>query len=728
MYDRTLWLDTQNVQYALYTTQEINDNLTSRIYNYNRQGGTGMKHQHIVNKVQEKLRTFSFPNWTIPILLFGLSVVAYALLIPWLKYYWDDIGIIWIFKNYGTDGLLAYNSTKRPLLGVLYTFFTPLIGTKPLAWHIIALLLRWLTGVAFWIVLRTAWPKRQQLAAWAAILFTVYPGFDQQAMAIIYGYYYAILIIFLLSLYLNILAIRRTEYFWPLMVLSLLLSFLNIATLEYFYTLELLRPVLVFIVYQQSSNSNIRKNLQRMLLITLPFMVILTAVTLWRSFSFEYQTYSYKLILLDIFKEDFWQGIKTLIYAVGHDSYTAFITAWVKPFKAIDPNGIAKVNLIRSWMLTIIVTIGSFLFMLFYAKQEKQSRSSKENSMILVVATVAMLLAGIPSQLIGYPVEISFPLSRLTLPYMFGVSLLLALILDCFHRFRIYSVLVLSILIGFAASMHFRISLDYRLDGESHERIMEQMSVRMPMLQPGTIVMANYLHTSHNSDNSLIGPLNYLYATSPVDETLDYLFVYPSEREGLNFVGYEPGQTYEYNFLVSKFIGNTSNVVTVYLHRNQCLRVLDPELDPNNILLDEYIRKAAALSNWDLIRFDREPNPLPVEIYGELDLSGWCMEYQKAAVAYQKGDWQNVIDIKDAAFAQGMKPKAPSEWIIFIESYVNLGNWQKAEEITHSVSAEDPYFNFMLCHVWERIRLDKEISIGKEDVIQRILASLQCSE
>ena len=517
------------------------------------------------------------------------------------------------------------------------------------------------------------------------------------------------------------------------MVLSLLLSFINIATLEYFYTLELLRPVLVFIVYQQLSNSsdsssNNKKNLQRTLLITLPFMIILAAITLWRSFYFEYQTYSYKLILLDIFKEDFWQGIKTLLYAVGHDSYTAFVTAWVKPFKAIDPNSIAKVNLFRSWMLTIIVTISSFLFMLFYAKQEKQSRSSKENSMILVVATVAILLAGIPSQLIAYSIDVSFPSSRLTLPYMFGVSLLLALVLDCFHRFRIYAVLVLSILIGFAASMHFRISLDYRLDGESHERIMEQMSIRMPMLQPGTIVMANYLHTSHNSDNSLIGPLNYLYATSPVDETLDYLFVYPRIREGINFFGYEPGQIYEYNFLVTKFIGNTSNVVTVYIHRNQCLRVLDPELDSNNVLLDEYVRQAAALSNWDLIKFDREPNPLPAEIYGELDLSGWCMEYQKAAVAYQKGEWQNVIDIKDAAFAQGMKPRASSEWIIFIESYVNLGNWQKAEEITQYVSSEDPDFDFMLCHVWDRIRLNREVSIEKDDIVQRILASLKCYE
>jgi len=52
------------------------------------------------------------------------------------------------------------------------------------------------------------------LTPWAAIAFTLYPGFDQQPIAVVYSYVFLILIAFLLSFTLTLLAVRRPKWFW----------------------------------------------------------------------------------------------------------------------------------------------------------------------------------------------------------------------------------------------------------------------------------------------------------------------------------------------------------------------------------------------------------------------------------------------------------------------------------------------------------------------------------
>jgi hypothetical protein len=94
-----------------------------------------------------------------PLFLLGLCLAAYAPLIPRLGFYWDDFPISWIAATMGGEGLERYFSTNRPVWGLLYQITTPLLGSQPLTWQIFALILRWLTGLALWGLLRQVWPR-----------------------------------------------------------------------------------------------------------------------------------------------------------------------------------------------------------------------------------------------------------------------------------------------------------------------------------------------------------------------------------------------------------------------------------------------------------------------------------------------------------------------------------------------------------------------------------------
>jgi hypothetical protein len=143
-----------------------------------------------------------------PLVLAIVAVLAYGLLLPQLGFYWDDMGISWIRFQLGPEAMERYFSTNRPVWGLLYQVTTRLFPQVPIYWQVFALFLRWLTGLLTWAVLRELFPKQPRLALGAALLFLVYPGFNQQSGAFLYSHFFIVLNFFLFSYYLMLRAWR----------------------------------------------------------------------------------------------------------------------------------------------------------------------------------------------------------------------------------------------------------------------------------------------------------------------------------------------------------------------------------------------------------------------------------------------------------------------------------------------------------------------------------------
>ncbi|MDZ4159594.1 MAG: hypothetical protein U1B80_07375, partial [Anaerolineaceae bacterium] len=130
---------------------------------------------------------------TVPIALFGVTLLAFGVFIPWFGIYGDDPIYLYNYHLLGAGSFPQFVSADRPYSGWIYMLVTPLFGTTIWLYHVLMLALRWLSAVLLWWVLRMVWSTHPRQAAWTALLFAIYPGFLQQPIAIQYILHFSVL-------------------------------------------------------------------------------------------------------------------------------------------------------------------------------------------------------------------------------------------------------------------------------------------------------------------------------------------------------------------------------------------------------------------------------------------------------------------------------------------------------------------------------------------------------
>ena len=123
-------------------------------------------------------------NKAVPFIILFLLVASFGLLIPKLGFYWDDWPVIFMTETQGSTGFWDFYQYDRPFSAWTYLLSAPILGTSPIGWHIYSLLLRWLTVVFLWLTLQKIWPSKPRQTFWIALLFSVYPIFNQQPVAV----------------------------------------------------------------------------------------------------------------------------------------------------------------------------------------------------------------------------------------------------------------------------------------------------------------------------------------------------------------------------------------------------------------------------------------------------------------------------------------------------------------------------------------------------------------
>jgi hypothetical protein len=645
-----------------------------------------------VKNLPERLRSLG-----VPVLLLAVTLLSYGLLFRSLGFYWDDFPFAWIAAAYGRAGLARYFSTNRPFWGLLYQLSTSLIPTlTPWPWQLFGLFWRWISALAFWLLVRRAWPERPRLALSIALLFLVYPGFGQQPIGLMYGHFFIVFSALLFSFYASLRAaasphpIRRGAW----LCLALLLSLLNLLTMEYFFLLELLRPLLLWM--RLPSERRALRQLVRNPQFILPLLLFF-GVGIWRAFFFPYQTQNYQPAL---------NSILTLPGEVLRSLWVTGVGAWLDAFQW--PGAEQGRRVILLFAALVGFSLPSLLALLWKQPTPTTDRGSTAWQPVILGA-VGLLVAGGPFWLTGLPPGLTFPNDRFTLPFMPGSSLILAGLLQNLPQGRPWgrwlARLTLPVLLSFAIGAQFLNANTYRRDWITQRSLFWQLSWRAPSLQPGTTLFSNDLPMRAYSDNSLTAPLNWIYSGTSPKSALDYLLLWPSVREGSLLKSYLPGQSFVKDYLVAPFNGSTDQVVAFYFNPPACLRVIDPQIERDNQMLPAQLREAAILSDAVWIGANPTAN-LPVALYGNEPEHGWCYYFERADLARQQGDWQTVAALGDAAFALGDYPNDPAERMPFIEGYAHVGRWAEAVQLTQESLAVTPLMQPPLCALWQRISLE----------------------
>jgi hypothetical protein len=209
---------------------------------------------------------------------------------------------------------------------------------------------------------------------------------------------------------------------------------------------------------------------------------------------------------------------------------------------------------------------------------------------------------------------------------------------------------------------------------------------------------------------------------------MGYAVFYPTSRLGGTLQGFTPGQPVTYDFISEVFTGNTSQTVAFYFQPPGCLRLLDPEIDSQNHLVSDasMMREAAALSSstWVL----PETTARMPYIYGPEPARGWCYYFEKAELAAQLGNWQQVAQLGDQAFSLSDYPNDPVERFVFSEGYANSGDWGRARDVSlASYKISKAYLGPLLCRLWRRIELETAASPQKTAALVEVKRLFACA-
>jgi hypothetical protein len=692
----------------------------------------------------KKLASLQFSPRSVPWLLLGMTVLTYGLLFNQLGFYWDEFPWYWTSVKLGPAALTQLFSTSRPFWGMLYQVTLPLVGPEPWRWQIIALVLRWASAVLVWAIVRQVWPKHPRAALWTSLLFLVYPGLSEQFIAMMYTHFYIILNCYLLSLYFSLLAIRHPQYQIPLTVAALVFSFINLLTMEYFYFVEAARPLLFWYILEGSPPPSFppfwgsqgawgtwqakwgdARGVRRAILRFIPYFAVLLGISLWRAFFFENQNASYGYITLENIRANPLMGLWTLFQNIVTALWTTIPAAWASIFIIPDLTSLGAYTAIATLVLIVAAGLLAGFYLFKFSRGNDDDRQWAVPA--ILIGLCIWLVAGGSFWLVGIQPGLVFSGDRFNISFMLASALVIAGFIGLLWRRPKLQIVLLAVLIAFSAGKHFQLANAYRRDWAMQKNLFWQMAWRMPSITPGTTLLSNDLPVTFYSDNSLSGPLNWIY--SPPGK-MDYILYFASVRtqpgRALG-MGLQPDVAFEQYYLSTTYYGNTSQMIVLNFEPPACLRVLDPEIDADNRLIPPLLRDAAFLSKPGLIRADN-PATLPEQLYSPEPPHGWCYYFQKAELARGQADWQQVVKLAGQAFSAGDYPNDPMERFVFIEAYAHTGDWPEARKLTKEAYRISPeYVRQPLCRLWARIERDVADSSEKQAAVRGVFGDVGCA-
>jgi len=660
------------------------------------------------------------------ITLFIVTILAYGLLIPRLGFYWDELPMTWIRYELGPEALTRYFSTNRPVWGILHQLTTSLIPQVPIYWQIFALIWRWLGAVVIYEIILHLWKDKPRLALGVALLFLVYPGFNQHWASYLYSHFYIVLFFFLFSLYCMLRAIRSPENYWKWTIAGLIFSALNLWMMEYFYTLELVRVGFILTAMRDEEIS-LRERLKRTLGLWLPYLAVFSLAVLSRLFIFNNQVYG--IGLTSQLKDAPLETLRVLYHTIRITLRLVLKNAWLEIF-ALPDIANAEVILKSYYLVVALVALVLVVGLLRIAsnKVDQTIKRLSDSIWMIGLGMLAVFLAGWPFWLIGFVPSLSWPASRFTLPFMLGVALIFAGLISLIPWERIQIVLLV-VIVSMAVGRQYLTSYDYLQDWATYKDFFWQMTWRAPSIEPDTLLLMNEEGFDYYADNSLSAAMNWVYAPDNHSDQIGYVLFYPTTRFGNSLPDIGPDLPIYFDYLAGEFNGSTSQTLSFYYDPPKCLRLLDPDIERVNYLLSEnsLMRYAARLTVPELIH-EEATTKMP-GVYGLEPEHGYCYYYQKADLARQFGRWDEVVEFSDTALSFEDNPYEPAEKLVFIEGYAHDGQWRRAVELSIGIyEYSSGELGRMLCRLWNRIEAETAQSPERDAVLVEIRSMFACNQ
>ena len=643
--------------------------------------------------------------------LFFLCIVCFGLLIPLLGFYWDDLPYIYHYHTFGPAGFPEYVSFDRPFSAWIFMLTTSLFGYHPIGYHLLALLLRFTSAILFSKIIKILWPENHFFRFFSSSLFLVYPGFLQQPIALIYNHHLSVLCLFLLSTKLMLDNILREKKSGLLFVISIFSSF-HLFSIENFATLELIRPILIYILLRQKKDYE--HLLRRTFLYWLPYLVIFLVFLVWRIFIFRFP--SYHPGFFEAFIQQPLTALNALFSRIPLDFYTSTFGAWMESMEIPTVSEFGRSATYLFWILIATGFALTFFFTVFMQHFHPSPKFSTKSHIIpILVGLTLFVLAGSIVWVLDLPLEIVFAWDRMTLAFIPATAVLFGAGLSLMDKLKPLRNMIFCLLISTAIGSNFQNGMAFKRDWESFGDFLWQLSWRIPDLQKNTAIIGSNIGFKFFSDTSLTPALNLVYREGEPSHQFDYLFYYTEVRLGLRIPEMEKNLPISQSQRSYYFDGNTSNVIAIRYKPPGCLHIMDNVYANSitNLNLSDLQVEEIRLSN--LNRINPEPFHQPPQFLAGIEpQKSWCYFYQKADLARQFKQYDQIIKLGDDAVAGGFSPRIASEWLPFLEGYIWSGQWETARFISDQIYNAEGNYDGGLCYTIKRINAQPDFPYKKE--------------
>ena len=665
----------------------------------------------------------------VPVILFFISLLAYGVISPFLGFYQDDWHFIYYYTTRGIQGLVElFNYDGHPFSAWSYIIGFKLLGVNPIAWQLFSVFWRWLATFIVWKFFHQLWPQNIRQTFFAASFFLLYPAYILQPQAITYFEVWISHTVLFLSFYYAGKAILKNKLLNH--VLGYVFKVIHIFTSLYVTGLEFIRPVIIWIQLSKVDNGSLKTRALTTLKLWLPYLLINVSFLIWRLFIYNspVENRADPNVVFALINSPI-ETIKTLLSNLLPDLILILFSSW---YQILSPD---TVNFSRfvSWIFFALMVLAGattwFLNKRIYENNGNNVNGFAKSAFSLGILFVIFGLT--PYYAIGYFMheKIAPWNGRVALGSIAGAGLLISLLIHSLISVRYKQNIVLAVLMALTVGWQLRSANEFRYAWEKQQLLYKQLSWRIPNLQKNTAIIAEQEILPLMGDYPTSFAVSTLYGKPVInfnDRKIPYWFftayaAFGSKEADLTLPRSLSDQQHSLSFSGQSY---ESIVIRFEPTQGECLWVLRP-LDSGSKALRTAEQKLASISNLERIQQSKSDDastifPYPAE-------NAWCYFYQKADLARQFNEWNDIIVLWDKAQHIGERPGNGFEYVPFIEAYAFTGSWDDALQLTLTANKVSPAMNWQLCPIWNNLYTSTPPSTEKEVAFQRAIEILRCA-
>jgi hypothetical protein len=626
-------------------------------------------------------------------------------------------------------------SIDRPIRAYFFEAYFRLFGVEPLPYHLATYAWRILLGLATYTFFSLLWPKQRRVALLMTLLFMIYPGYTRWMEGIEDQPKVVSLLLMSISYGLTILALRSSGIwskaaFWAGAIIS---GWGYIALVDYAMGMEVFRFLIVMILilrdgqwkgWVQSGLAFTRR--------ASPGFLILGGYLFWYKFLFNNQRPETDITLqLGKVATSPIAGLTNwfikYVQSVGNSAIVAWGGYAVQDFFKLNSSQILN-GLLVSAMITGCVT---FVLAWHHKTDPEQKQNSPTNNRGLPWQIEALIIGGLgvlggaaPVVMANRAIEFGI-LSHYGLPTSLASATFLVGLFGLISSQRL-RVAFVTIVIFIASLTQFAVSTKTVNEEKILSNFWHQVAWRVPTIREATSLLVNYPSVTIGEDVDFVhGPANFIYYPETVNELPVRYKLFALKQYAWTSKEFIAGGKNKDGYRSHYGIIDYSAILVMSQSTpDSCVHVVDQKSpwfsfnDPDSILI---VGQHSNIRNVQM----KEPGPkLNPNIFGPEPEHGWCYYYEKADLALQQKDLEQVLAIRAEIEKQQLSPAEPLEWMPFLQTYAQLGD-EKSFVDTASKMNQSSFARVQVCNVMSNMQ---ENGYSFTPKIQSVITQQLCSQ